>query len=385
MSRRLNILFSGMIAADPHQGGATWAVLQYLLGFRRLGHDVYFIEPVPANALRPAGVSLGESENAKYFRRVAEQFDLSGRAGLFIPGTFQTVGMPYDDMMAAGARADVILNVSGMLDDVQITRLIPRRVYLDLDPAFVQLWHATQGVDMRLDGHTHFVTVGLNIGRRGCDVPTCRREWIHTLPPVVLEHWTAGGKTRYDGLTAVANWRGYGSIEYGGIHFGQKAHSLRKLIELPKMAHERFTIALNIHPDETRDLEALDRNGWELLDPVEVAGDPDRYRDFVRSSKAEFGVAKSGYVNSRCGWFSDRSACYLASGRPVVAQDTGWSEHLPTGVGLFAFSSTEDVVAAVDEINGDYARHSTAAARIARECFGSDVVLPRLLETVGEG
>ena len=101
MSRRLNILFSGMIAADPHQGGATWAVLQYLLGFRRLGHDVYFIEPVPANALRPAGVSLGESENAKYFRRVAEQFHLSGRAGLFIPGTFQTVGMPYDDMMAA--------------------------------------------------------------------------------------------------------------------------------------------------------------------------------------------------------------------------------------------------------------------------------------------
>jgi hypothetical protein len=360
-------------------------VLQYLLGFRRLGYDVHFVEPVPAKSLRPAGVSLGESENARDFRRVVEQFDLTGRAGLFVPGAFQTVGMAYDDMMAAGARADVLLNVSGMLGDVLITRLIRRRVYLDLDPAFLQLWHATQGVDMRLDGHTHFVTVGLNIGRRGCDVPTCGREWTHTLPPVVLEHWAPGGKPRYDGLTTVANWRGYGSIEHNGVHYGQKAHSLRKLIELPKMTRERFTLALNIHKDETRDLEALARNGWDLRDPAEVAGDPDRYRDFVRSSKAEFGLAKSGYVNSRCGWFSDRSACYLASGRPVVAQDTGWSEHLPAGVGLFAFNTAEDVIAAVSAINADYARHSAAAAQIAREYFDSDVVLPRLLEAVGVG
>ena len=374
-----------MIAADPHQGGATWAVLQYLLGFRRLGHDVYFIEPVPPKALRPTGVPLEESENAAYFRRVVEQFDLSGRAGLFVPRTLQTVGMPYDDMMAAGARADVLLNVSGMLDDLLITHLIRRRVYVDLDPAFVQLWHATQGVDMRLDGHTHLVTVGLNVGRRGCGVPTCGREWIHTLPPVVLEHWPSGGKPRCNGLTTVANWRGYGSIEHKGVHYGQKAHSLRKLIELPKMTRERFTIALNVHKDETRDLEALARNAWDLRDPAEVAGDPDRYRDFIGSSKAEFGLAKSGYVNSRCGWFSDRSACYLASGRPVVAQDTGWSEHLPTGVGLFAFNTAEDVIAAVDEINSDYARHSSAAAQIAREYFDSDVVLPRLLEAVGVG
>ncbi|HZN65828.1 MAG TPA: hypothetical protein VFB66_11080 [Tepidisphaeraceae bacterium] len=381
MSRRLNILFSGMIAADPHQGGATWAVLQYLLGFRRLGHDVYFVEPVPARSLRPEGVSLKDSVNAKYFMQVVSRFNFRGRAALIMPCTRQTAGMSYEQVQEVADRADVLFNVSGML----VTGGARRRAYLDLDPAFVQLWHSSQGVDMRLDDHTHFVTVGLNIGRPGCDVPTCGRQWIHTLPPVVLEQWSPAGDVRYKRLTTVANWRGYGSIEHNGVHYGQKAHSLRKLIELPKMTRERFTVALNIHKDETRDLEALNRNGWNLLDPAEVAGNPDRYRDFVRSSKAEFGLAKSGYVNSRCGWFSDRSACYLASGRPVVAQDTGWSEHLATGKGLLAFNSAEDVVAAVDEINSDYARHSAAAAQIAREYFDSDVVLSRLLEAVGAG
>lgn len=257
------------------------------------------------------------------------------------------------------------------------------RVYLDLDPAFTQLWHAAENIDMRFAGHTHFVTVGLNVGRPGCDVPACGRDWLTTLQPVVLEHWPPGEGIVYDALTTVANWRGYGSVEYGGRFYGQKAHSLRPLFELPTLTDEKFVLALAIHPGEHADLAALARNKWNLLDPSRVTPAPADYRRFVRSSKAEFGFAKSGYVVSRCGWFSDRSACYLASGRPVVAQETGFGEHLPTGAGLFAFETASEVVEHIRTLNADYARHARAARAVAAEFFDSDKVLPRLLSQVG--
>jgi hypothetical protein len=210
-------------------------------------------------------------------------------------------------------------------------------------------------------------------------VPTCGREWITTAQPVVLEHWPAGGPIVYDGLTTIANWRGYGSIEHEGVFYGQKVHSLRQFIGLPTRTAEKFMPALAIHPGEEKDLAALSSNNWRLLDPAAVADTPGKYRQFVQGSKAEFGVAKSGYVASRCGWFSDRSACYLASGRPVIAQETGFSRWLPTGEGLFAFRTGEEVLAAIDSINRDYARHSRAAQEIAEAHFESDAVLGRLL------
>src|SRR2546423_9260478 len=164
---RRTILFSGMLAGDPHQGGATWAVLQYLLGFRRLGHDVWFVEPV-----KPPGVG---PESAAYFRQVVHDFGLEDRAALLIDGTRETVGLPYDALLDAARRADVLLNVSGMLADPDLIADIPVRAYLDLDPAFVQVWHA-QGIDMRFDGHTHFVTVGQAVGRPDCPIPTGGRD-----------------------------------------------------------------------------------------------------------------------------------------------------------------------------------------------------------------
>ena len=382
-SPRLTILLSGMVAADPHQGGATWAVLQYLLGLRRLGHDAYLVEPVRPSSLRPAGAALGATDNAAYFRGVVSEFGLERSAALLLEGTRETVGLGYDELLAVARRADALLNVSGMLTDEALIGRVPVRVYLDLDPAFVQLWHAAEGIDMRFAGHTHFVTVGQAIGRPGCDVPTCGREWIPTLPPVVLDHWPAADRVTHDGLTTVANWRGYGSVEYRGVFHGQKAHSFREVIDLPTRTRERFLPALAIHPGEARDLAALAANGWRLLDPAVVAGTPDEYMRFVQGSKAEFGVAKSGYVVSNCGWFSDRSACYLASGRPVVAQETGFSRILPTGAGLFSFRTADDALAAVDALNADYPRHARAARAIAQEFFDSDKVLSRLLRAVG--
>jgi hypothetical protein len=383
MLAKRTILLSGMIAADPGQGGATWAVLQYLLGFKRLGHDVYFVEPVPEASVRPAGASLAQSDNAAYFRRVTADFGLEQTSALVLVNTEQTVGLPYRELREIARRTDVLINISGMLTDTAVTEQIPVRVYLDLDPGFNQLWQAAQGIDRGFAGHTHFVTIGLDIGQPDCCLPTCGLTWIPTLQPVVLAHWPVAEHITYDALTTIGNWRGYGSIEHQGIFYGQKAHSLRQFITLPTRTKEQFLLALAIHPEEGKDLAALAGNGWRLLDPARVASTPAGYQRFIQGSKAEFGIAKSGYVAARCGWFSDRSICYLASGRPVIAQDTGFGRFLPTGTGLFSFATSEDVLAAIEALQRDYVRHARAARAVAEEHFDSDRVLARLLNRIG--
>lgn len=368
----MKVLLAGMFAGDPGQGGATWAVLQYALGLGRLGHDVWLVEPV--DALTP--------ERTAYFDRVTRAFGLVDRAALLIEATHETAGVSYGDLRAASAEADLLLNLSGILGDESLLAAIPVRTYVDLDPAFNQLWHEVEGIDRGFDSHTRHVTVGLALGRPDCPVPTAGIEWIPTLPPVVLAHWPVGTIVAHDGFTTVGNWRGYGSVEHDGVRYGQRAHSFRELLELPARCDERFFPALAIDAGEELDVAALDEHGWKRLDPGSVAGDPGAYRRFLRGSKAELGVAKNGYVLSRCGWFSDRSACYLAAGRPVVAQDTGFSESLPTGEGLFAYTTVDDAVAAIESIRTDYPRHRRRARELAEELFDSDRVLTRLLEAV---
>ena len=369
----LQAVVSGMIAGDPHQGGATWAVLQYALGLRELGHDVVVIEPVSALT----------DESVEYARAVASRFGFVGRWALLEETSHSTAGLDYEALRAVAQRSDLLLNVSGMLTDESLIERIPLRVYLDLDPAFIQLWHAVEGIDMHLDAHTHFVTIGTNIGALDCTIPTCERTWMTTLPPVVLNEWPVAKAMVHDAFTTVGNFRGYGSVTHNEVFHGQKAHSLRSLIRLPTCTDERLLLALAIHADETSDVDALIANQWELVDPRDVAGTPDAYRTFVRGSKAEIGIAKSGYVISRSGWFSDRSACYLASGRPVVAQDTGFDVALPTNEGLFAFADLDGALSAIDDIKSDYQRHRKAARQIAEDHLDSNKVLSRLLEQVG--
>jgi hypothetical protein len=380
---RLRIVVSGMVAGDTGQGGASWAVLQYVLGFQSLGHEVYLIEPVDKGSIQPRESALERSDNASYFRHVVDRFGLAERAALIRRGTTEVIGVPHDRLRRLTKDADVLINVSGMLTDPGLTESIPVRVYLDLDPAFNQLWQAVQGINMHFEGHTHFVTVGQSIGSSSCPVPTVGRRWIGTPPPVVLSLWPVAPRIDRDAWTTVGNWRGYGSIEYEGILYGQKAHSLRGFMSIPRLTAERFVLAMSIHPDEISDLEALIANGWELADPPDVTGTPDAYRRFIQGSKGEFGIAKSGYVVSRSGWFSDRSACYLASGKPVIAQETGFSSFLPTGKGLLCFEESTDVLAAIDAVTGDYQGHSRAARAIAEEPLDAARVLGRLLDLVG--
>jgi hypothetical protein len=370
-AERLKILLAGMVAGDPHQGGASWAVLQYVAGLVELGHEVVLVEPVAAEALEPAG------EVVRYFRSLPF---LEGRAALLARDGEETVGLPYAQLLEFAREADLLLNVSGMLRDERLLEAAPVRAFLDLDPGFNQLWQAT-GTEMGFDRHTHCVTVGVRIGAEDCPIPTLGRHWIKTLPPVALSHWPpAEDPPRRDAFTSVGHWRSYGSIEHGGIRYGQRAHALRGLFELPRRSGARFELALGIHPDEVDDLRQLRENGWVLLDPYEVTGNPADYAAFVRGSKGELGVAKSGYVNSRSGWFSDRSAVYLASGRPVVAQDTRFDEVLPVGEGLLAFGDAEEAAGAIAEVESDPGRHARAAREIAEEHFDARKVLPRLLE-----
>jgi hypothetical protein len=368
----MRILVSGMVAGDPGQGGASWAVLQYVLGLEKLGHEVMFVEPI----------SVGRVAAAEpYFRLVLSESGLK-RAALIFGDERRTIGPDYEDVRAWAARADMLLNLAGLLTDEELLESIPVRVYVDLDPAFTQFWHAA-GIEMRFAGHTHHVTLGQSLGKPGCPIPSCGIDWIPTVPPIVLERWPMAETITHDALTTVGNWRSYGSLEHDGVFYGQKAHSLREVIELPTRTDERLLLALAIDRRESADLAELARQKWELVDPVRVAGTPAAYATFIRTSKAEFGIAKSGYVTSRSGWFSDRSVCYLASGRPVVAQDTGFEGFIGAGDGLLPFATIDEAVAAIDDLRRNYARHARGARRLAEQYFDSDRVLTTLLERVG--
>lgn len=369
----MSIVVSGMLAGVPRQGGATWSVLQYLLGLRRLGHDVWFVEPA-------TGAGVRASPAARYFADVCEEFGLRGRAALVDPETGATAGLTRAELLRVANGADLLLNLSGVLADEELLDAIAVRAFVDIDPVFTQLWHAGDGLDLGFSRHNRFVTIGQAIGSPGCDVPTCGRRWVTTPQPVVLEQWPVAEGVEHDGLTTIGHWRSYGAIEHRGVHYGQKAHSLRELIDMPSRCDKSFELALGIHPDETADLEALRANGWRLLDPDAVAGTPARYRDFVAGSWAEIGIAKSGYVAGAGGWFSDRSVCYLSSGRPVVAQDTGFAPFVPTGQGLLAFATGEEALEAIAAVRGDYERHRRGARALAEEVFDSDRVLTRLLQ-----
>jgi hypothetical protein len=377
------VVVSGMICARPRQGGATWAVLQFVLGLRRLGWRVHFVEALDRASVIPGGATLEQSDNAAYLADTMSAFGLDGAWTLLERDGRSSVGMPRARLERLCSGADLLLNISGSLTDPELLSGPAVRVYVDLDPAFTQLWHEVQGIDMGLSRHDRFVTVGQAIGKPGCPIPTCGRDWIGIPPPVVLEHWPASTSPARPAMTTVGHWRGYGSIEHGGIHYGQRAHTLRRLMQLPSLTDQRFQLALAIHPDERADIEALAENGWHTIDPQSVAFDPWSYRGFVGASRAELGIPKSGYVESGSAWFSDRSACYLASGRPVITASTGFERYLPVGDGLLSFRAVNDAAECVAAVNADYARHSAAARRLAEEHLDSDRVLPRMLEAIG--
>jgi len=361
----------------------VWSVLQYVLGLRAMGHAVHFLEPFRwASSTQRKSFEL--LADARYAQRVLSAAGLDGQWSFIDPDTRVSYPRPYADLVDIARSTDVLINISGLLSAVEeLVQLVPIRVYVDVDPVYTQLWQEVEGVDMGLSGHTHHVTYALAAGFGGSRVPSCGVHWIRSLPPVVLRHWPVARPRRNGSVTSVGNWRSYGTIIHDGIHYGQRAHSFRPLVRLPSLSSERLVQALTIDPTDYGDIELLSDSGWVLVDPKVVAGTPQSYREFIRGSKAELGIAKSGYVVSRCGWFSDRSACYLASGRPVVAQDTGFSNFLPVGAGLFSFEGVDDAAAMLQALCEDFEWQADAARRIAEEFLDSKVVLGSLLERIG--
>jgi hypothetical protein len=382
MRKRGVIVMAGSLAQKPGCGGHTWVFLQYLLGFRRLGWDVLFLDELdPARCVDHSGAPclLDRSWNLRYLWSVMDRFGL-GNAFALSCGDGRSVGLSRDQVLEQVRQSALLLNVMGFLQDEEVLARAPRRVFLDIDPGFGQMWKELGLADV-FAGHDDFVTIGENIGRPDCSIPTCGLRWITTPQPVVLEHWPSRPAQNGASWTSVASWRGaYGPVEYQGKTYGLRVHEFRKLAALPRRSKRPFEIALDIHPAETKDLALLADNGWSLVEPRRVAGDPWSYRSYVQVSRAEFLIAKGMYVQANSGWFSDRSLCYLASGKPVLAQDTGLRRLYPTGEGLLVYTTLDEALAGVEAVERDYARHTRAARAIAEAHFDSDNVLRRLLE-----
>ena len=380
------IVVSGAIANKPHQGGSAWVRLSYLRGLRRLGYRVHFLEQVsPLACIDDQGgpAPFESCANRAYFDAVMSEFDLADCATLLPIDPDGRAAIP-PSLLELADSADALLNISGHLTIEPLFKRFRNKVFIDIDPGFTQMWHAEGNAGAQLAGHDWHFTIGENIGQPDCPIPLGGIEWRHTRPPVVLADWpvtSAQGPLRF---TTVANWRGpYGPVDFGEQKFGLKVHEFRKVIDLPARLPFGFELALAIHAGDDRDRAALEAGGWRLTEPQSVAGTPARFRKYVQESGAEFSVAQGVYVQSRSGWFSDRTTRYLASGKPVLVQDTGFSRYLPTGDGLVAFHTFDEAADGAESIAADYPAHCQAARRIAEREFDSDRVLGQLMEEIG--
>jgi hypothetical protein len=383
------LVVSGAIANKHLNGGEAWVRLSWILGLRRLGFDVWFVEQMDeATAVDADGAPTGfaDSENRRYFEQVVERFGLGGRASLLFEGGREASGVPLADLLPVAEEACLLVNISGHLDLEPLLSRLRRKAYVDLDPGFTQFWHADGTGGSRLEGHDVFFTVGENIGRPDCAIPTCGLDWKAVRPPAVLHEWPVAADGDAGRFTTIGAWRGaFGPVQFDGRTYSLKVHEFRKVIDLPRRSPQQFEIALDIHPGDHRDREALEEHGWDLVDPRATVPGPLEFREYVQGSGAEFSVAQGIYVETNSGWFSDRTVRYLASGRPVLVQDTGFSENLPVGEGLLAFRDLDGAVAGAQRIAADYERHRSAARAIAEAHFDSDTVLARFLEEAGIG
>jgi hypothetical protein len=380
------IVVSGALANKPCNGGNAWSRLSWVQGWQRLGFEVYFVEQIaPSDCLDANGAvtSFEGSVNLAYFREVMEQFGLGASSSLIYGNGLKVHGVALSELRTVAQRASLLFNFSGHLAHPDLMAGFRCRLYYDDDPGFTQFWHAA-GQLPAIEAHDFHFTIGENLGQPDCLIPAGNINWRHTRPPVVLEEWTSCGTRSFDRFTTIASWRGaFAPVEHGGKRYGVKAHEFRKYFELPQRSRRRFSIALQIHADDGRDLNALIAQGWEITDPKRVADSPDAFRQFVQSSAAEFSVAQGIYVDTHSGWFSDRTVRYLASGKPALVQDTGFTRNYPTGRGLLAFRNLEEAIEGAERVVCDYDQHGRAARRVAEEHFDSNTVVSKVAKEIG--
>jgi hypothetical protein len=369
-----DIVWDGTIS----RGGHTMFMLEWLQGLKRLGHEVLFLD-------------LVRSDFQEQRERVSDAFGEVIQKWWHPNLTSLMVGSTLDSLYGLDAAAVsrfaeksaalIAVGVPPSREPFPLTAKVRLRILIDQDPVYTQSWVTTRDPLEIFGDQDLYFTVGGNIGSPRCSVPTFGIDWRPIWNPIVLDWWSPQPETTNDRFTTVADWYTQGYITFGNRVLGPKVEEFRKFLELPRLIGEEIEVVLTINPDDP-DIAKLTNLGWRIRHPDTVRT-PERYREYVRNSRGEFSCAKGGYAATRSGWFSDRSQAYLAAGRPVILQATGFEDLLPIGKGLFAFTTMDEAVEAIRAVLADYPSHSAAARQIAFEHFDSDKILRRLLAEAG--
>ncbi|MEA2093021.1 MAG: hypothetical protein U9P11_00485 [Pseudomonadota bacterium] len=376
------IIVTGYMIRHPLAGNML-AYFHYVLGFHRLGHEVCYLEESGWRNACYNPESGSYSDDPSYgihaVRALLESHDISVPVGYVNRNTGAVSGNCDSDLERLLSSADLLLNIGGVCSLPQFA-LSPRRALIDMDPLFTQLGFFA-GEDLH-DYDVHF-SYGSNIGRPGSSVPTCGIDWLPVAPPVVPAIWqesarSTGMHSPDAPFTTVCNWSAYGAVEHEGERYGQKDVEFLRLLELPGHVSRRLALAVSGADAGTRQM--FEAAGWSVCNAADISSDVSGYQRYIAGSRGEFSAAKQAYVKTRSGWFSDRSVCYLAAGRPVIVQDTGIGDWLTTGQGVLTFSSMDQAIDRIEQVEADYAAHCEAAIQVADQVFSYKVVLPRLLE-----
>jgi len=372
----------GFIAKLPYAGMSLWN-LHYLVGLRQLGYDVHYVEKLmgPDECYDPSTDRMSDdpSYGLAYLEPLLAHFGIGPDRFSFIDRRGVCSGSGWDGLRDALDAADFVLNIGSLtwLDEFE---RCPWRAFLDADPVFTQA-AVVAGAESHapLAHYGVLFTEGTRLGQPDCRIPADGLDWIPTRTVVVSDMWSPAAVRRDLPVTALLHWAAGGDVLFDGREYGHKDREFERFLDLPSRTGRAFAAAIG-GPAPWAELE---RRGWERLSPLDATRTIDAYTRFIGGSYADFGVAKHAYVATRSGWFSDRSTCFLAAGRPVLHQDTGFGDWLPTGEGVFAFRDQDDVLAALAELEADYERHARAARAIAEEYFEASVVLGRMLDRAG--
>jgi len=397
-SQRLRIIVTGLIAQHPSLGGVAWDYLQYPAGLRALGHDVYYFEDSGEWPYTVDGGPTGHewiahdcTPNLTHLAEVMERFGLADRWAYRFPIKPRWFGMPHAKRREVIETADLLINISGSLWRPWDYRSVRRLAYVDSDPVFTQIKLSPARAQLKFQKRVAAHDVHFTFGEQLSSAMPTPYTWYPTRQPILLSEWETACAPR-PVYTTVMSWASYRPEQFRGERYGQKDVEFRRFIGVPASVREvRFEVALNSiehvgwqsQEDRDRRIPAaslLTSAGWNVVDARDVCAGLERYRRYIQHSRAEWSVAKNGYVKGRSGWFSCRSACYLAAGRPTVVQDTGFSRVIPSGVGVLAFNNIEEVTAAVAEVQADYPRHARAAREIASAYFDSRKVLADFID-----
>lgn len=383
------LVILGIMGQTPF-AGVAWQVLHYLEGFRRLGYDVYYVEDTGDWPYDPEQNTItGDCRyTVHYLARLMAWLDMSDKWAYRFGGDGQTFGLSESEVSRLFKRADALVNLTASTWLFERHLDIPVRIYLETDPVLrqIEVARGRQDTTELLRAHTHHFSYGENFGAADCGVPLGQFEYRPTRQPVVLDWWDSVAihcSDSADHFTTVGSWKQSGKdIEWDGETYTWSKHfEFLKFIDLPGRSGQSFELALAC--GESEDIELLITRGWKVVDGLALSKDIEPYRDYIFGSRGEFTVAKDQNIRLRSGWFSDRSACYLAAGRPVITQETGFSKFLPTGKGLFSFRTMEEILAAMDAIASDYEGNRRAAREIAAEYFAAEKVVGDILERAG--